>query len=82
MCSGSAERRTDYGSIDTPVLPRILVPFRRQPGLGKRLLTQTEEIGLPLGLCFLGCVGLGLGYLLEPQGGPQRRARLREKGRA
>ena len=60
------------------------MPFRHQPGLEKRLLTQAEEMGLPLGLCLLGCVGLGvgLGYLLEPQGGPQRRAWLREKGRA
>jgi hypothetical protein len=57
------------------------VPFRRQPGLGERLLTQVEELSLPLGL--LGCVGLGvgLGYLLEPRGGPQRRAWLREKAR-
>jgi len=65
------------------VLTRTRVPFRRQPGLGERLLTQAEEMKLPLGLCLLGCVGLGvgMGYLLEPQGGPQRRALLREKAR-
>jgi hypothetical protein len=50
---------------------RTRVPFRRQPGLS-------------LGICLVGTVGLGvgLGYLLEPQGGPQRRARLYEKARA
>lgn len=60
------------------------MPFRRQPELGERLRTQVKERSLPLGLCLLGSVGLGvgLGYLLEPQGGPQRRARLREKARA
>jgi len=42
---------------------------------------QAEALGLPVGLSLVGCVGLGvgLGYLLEPQGGPQRRAWLREK---
>ena len=59
-------------------------PFQRQPGLGERLRTQAAEMGRPLGLCLLGCIGLGAGlvYLLEPQGGPQRRARLRERVRA
>jgi hypothetical protein len=63
---------------------RTRVPFRRQPGLGERLRTQAEERGLSLGLCLVGTVGLGvgLGYFLEPQGGPQRRARLYEKARA
>jgi hypothetical protein len=52
------------------------MPFGHQPGLGEQLRTQAEEWSLPLGL--LGCVGLGvgLGVLLEPQGGAQRRARL------
>ena len=78
------DTRRTLGRQAQAVLPRTRVPFRHQPGLEKRLLTQAEEMGLPLGLCLLGCVGLGvgLGYLLEPQGGPQRRARLREKGRA
>ncbi len=64
-------------------LARTRAPFRRQPGLGERLRTQAEERGLSLGLWLLGSVGLGvgLGYLLEPQGGPQRRAQLREKAR-
>jgi hypothetical protein len=76
-------RRT-LGRQAQAALARTRVPFRRQPGLGERLLTQVEERGLPLGLCLLGCAGLGvgLGYLLEPQGGPQRRAQLREKVRA
>ena len=36
------------------------------------------------GLCLLGCIGLGAGmvYLLEPSGGPRRRALLRDKMRA
>ena len=53
-------------------LARTRAPFRRQPGLGERLRTQAEERGLSLGLWLLGSVGLGvgLGYLLEPQGGP------------
>jgi len=60
------------------------VPFRRQPGLGERLLTQAEQLGMTTGIVLVGCVGLGAGlvWLLEPQGGPQRRARLREKVRA
>jgi hypothetical protein len=44
-------------------------PFRRQPGLGERLLAQAEQLGM------------GLGYLLACQGSPQQRARLREKAR-
>jgi hypothetical protein len=66
------------------VLATTRLPFRHQPGFGERLRTQAEEMGLPLGLCLLGGVGLGAGlmYLLEPQGGPQRRARLRETVRA
>jgi len=59
-------------------------PFRRQPGLGERLRTQAEQLGMTTGLALVGCVGLGAGlvWLLEPQGGPQRRARLRETVRA
>ena len=53
-------RRT-LGRQAQAVLPRTRVPFRHQPGLEKRLLTQAEEMGLPLGLCLLGCVGLGVG---------------------
>jgi len=63
---------------------RARVPFRRQLGLGERLRKQTEELGLPLGLCLLGGVGLGAGLvaLLEPHGGPRWRAWLREQARA
>ena len=45
-------------------------PFRRQPGLGERLLTQAEERSLPVGFYLLGGVGLGAGLvaLLEPRG--------------
>jgi hypothetical protein len=65
-------------------LARTRRPFRRQPGLGERLLTQAAQIGIPTGLVLLGCIGLGAGMvaLLEPQGGPRRRARLRDKARA
>jgi hypothetical protein len=78
------DTRRTLGRQARAALPRTRVLFRRPPGPGKRLLPQAEERGLPLGLCLLGCVGLGvgLGYLLEPQGGPQRRAWLLEKGRA
>src|SRR5262245_61966093 len=78
------DTRRTLGQQAQAVLATRRMPFRRQPGLGERLRTQAEELGLPLGLGLLGCVGLGvgLGYLLEPQGGPQRRARLLEKGRA
>ena len=78
------DTRRTLGRQAQAVLARTRVPVRRQPGLGERLLTQAEGMGLPLGLGLLGCVGLGvgLGYLLEPQGGPQRRAQLREKVRA
>jgi len=75
------DTRRTLGRQAQAVLATRRMPFRRQPELGERLRTQTEELGLPLGLSLLGCVGLGvgLGYLLEPRGGPQRRAWLREK---
>jgi hypothetical protein len=59
------------------------MPFRRQPGLGERLRTQAEALRLPLGLSLLGGIGLGAGLvaLLEPYGGPRRRAWLREHAR-
>jgi hypothetical protein len=59
-------------------------PFRRQLGLGERLLTQAEQLGMTTGVVLVSCVGLGVGlsYLLAPQSGPQRRAWLREKARA
>ena len=65
-------------------LARAQEPFRPQPGLGERLLTQAEDLGVPGGLFLLGCVGLGAGlvYMLEPYEGPQRRAQLRDKARA
>jgi len=58
-------------------------PFRRQPGLGERLLAQAEQRGTSTGLVLMGCVGLGvgLGYLWACQGSPQQHARLREKAR-
>jgi len=75
------DTRRTLGRQAHAVFATSRMPSRRQPGLGKRLLTQVEELSLPLGR--LGCVGLGvgLGYLLEPRGGPQRRAWLREKAR-
>jgi hypothetical protein len=78
------DTRQTLGRQAQAVLTARRRPFRRQPGLGERLFTQVEELGLPVGLGLLGCigVGMGLGYLLEPQGGPQRRAWLREKARA
>jgi hypothetical protein len=78
------DTRRTLGRQAQAVLAKPRLPFRHQPGLGERLRTQAEEMGLPLGLSLLGCFGLGAGlvYLLEPQGGPQRRARLREKARA
>jgi hypothetical protein len=66
------------------VLATTRRPFRRQPGLGERLLAQAEQLGTTTGMVLVGCIGLGvgLGYLLARQGGPQRRARLREQARA
>jgi hypothetical protein len=60
------------------VLATRRLPFRHQPALEERRRPQGEAGGLSLG--FLGWVGLGvgLGSLLEPQGGPQRRAWLRD----
>ena len=65
------------------VLATTRRPFRRQPGLGERLLAQAEQLGTTTGMVLVGCVGLGvgLGYLLARQGGPQLRARLRTYGR-
>jgi hypothetical protein len=77
------DTRRTLGRQAQAVLTRTRLPFRRQPSLGQRLLMQAEEMGLPLGLGILGCVGLGvgLGYLLTYQGSPQQRVRLREKAR-
>jgi hypothetical protein len=78
------DTRRTLGRQVQATVARAHMPFRRQPSLGERLRTQAGERGLSLGLCLLGSVGLGvgLGYLLEPHGGPQRRARLYEKARA
>jgi hypothetical protein len=77
------DTRRTLGRQAQTVLAARSIPFRRPPGFGERLLSQVESLGLPIGLVLAGCVGLGvgLGYLLEPQGGPQRRAWLREKAR-
>lgn len=58
-------------------------PFRRQPGLGERLLAQAEQLGTTTGMVLVGCLGLGvgLGYLWACQGRPEQRARLWEKVR-
>jgi hypothetical protein len=65
------------------VLATTRRPFRRQPGLGERLLAQAEQLGTTTGMVLVGCVGLGvgLGYLLACQSSPQLRGRLREKAR-
>ena len=65
------------------VLATTRRPFRRQPGLGERLLAQAEQLGTTTGMVLVGCIGLGvgLGYLLARQGGSQQRARLREQAR-
>jgi hypothetical protein len=74
------ETRRTMGRQAQAMLATRRMPFKRQPGMEERWRTQVEEWGLPLGLGLLGCVGLGvgLGALFEPQGGPQRRARLGE----
>jgi hypothetical protein len=75
------DTRRAFGRQAQVVLATSRMPFRNQPEIGERLRTQDEGLSLPLGLTLLSCVGLGvgLGYLLEPRGGPQRRAWLREK---
>jgi hypothetical protein len=78
------DTRRTLGRQAQAVLATRSMPFRRPPRLGERLRIQAKALGLPVGLGLLGCVGLGvgLGYLLEPKGGPQRRAWLREQARA
>jgi hypothetical protein len=65
------------------VLATTRRPFQRQARLGKRLLTQAEQLGTTTGMVLMGCVGLGvgLGYLWACQGASQQRARWREKAR-
>jgi hypothetical protein len=65
------------------VLATTRRPFRRQPGLGERLLAQAAQLGTTTSMVLVGCVGLGvgLGYLLARQGGSQQRARRREHAR-
>lgn len=79
-----ADTRRTLDRQGQAALVRTRGPFRRQPGLGERLQTEAAGRGLSRGLCLLGGVGLGvgLGYFLDRQEGPQRRARLREKARA
>ena len=76
-------RRT-LGRQAQAILATPRIPFRRQPGLRERLRTQAAQPGLTPGIVMVGCVGLGAGLvaLLKPQGGPQRRAWLRETARA
>jgi hypothetical protein len=66
------------------LLARPHRPLRRQPGLGAKLLTQAEQLGLSPGLCLLGCVGVGAGllYMLEPSGGARPLALIRDTARA
>jgi hypothetical protein len=78
------DTRRTLGRQARAALATRSMPFSRLPELGERPRTQAEARGLPVGLGLIGCIGLGvgLGYLLEPQGGPQRRAWLREQARA
>jgi len=78
------ETRRTLGQQAQAVLATARRPFQRQLGLGERLRTQAAQPGMTTGVALVGGVGLGAGLvaLLEPQGGPQRRAWLREKARA
>jgi len=78
------DTRRTLGRQAQAVRATTRMPFRHQPGFGERLLTQATQLGMTTGVILVGCVGLGAGLiaLLEPQGGPQRRAWLREKARA
>ena len=60
------------------VLTTHRLPCRHQPALEERRRPQGEAGGLSLGVLGWVGVGVGLGSLLEPQGGPQRRAWLRD----
>jgi hypothetical protein len=78
------DTRRTLGQQAQAVLATTRRPFRRQPGLGERLRTQVAQRRMTTGVVLVGGVGLGAGLvaLLEPQGGPQRRAWLREHARA
>jgi len=78
------ETRRTLGQQAQAVLATARRPFQRQLGLGERLRTQAAQPGMTTGIALVGGVGLGAGLvaLLEPQGGPQRRAWLREHARA
>jgi hypothetical protein len=75
----------EKGAARRDAVREHVADYRYQTGalLDDTRRTLTAERGLPLGLCLLGCVGLGAGVvsLLAPQGGPQRRAWLREQVR-
>jgi hypothetical protein len=78
------DTRRTLGQQAQAVLAMPRRPFTRQPGLGERRRTQAAPRAMTIGIALVGGVGLGAGLvaLLEPQGGPQRRAWLREQARA
>jgi len=76
--------RQTLGQQAPAALAQTSIPSGLRRGLEAARHFQGEDTRLPLGLCLLGSMGLGAGlaYLLEPQGGPQRRAKLCEYARA
>ena len=78
------EQTYTLGQQARGLLTQARTPLRGGYDLGEMWRERAEQIGGAKGLLMLGCVGLGVGlmYMLDPNGGTRRRALVHDKTRA
>jgi hypothetical protein len=78
------EQTRTLGQQARGLLTQSHTPLSGGYGPGAMWRERAEQIGGTKGLLMLGCVGLGVGlmYLLDPNGGTRRRALVRDKTRS
>jgi len=78
------EQTRTLGQQARGLLAQAHTPLSGGYGLGDMWRERAEQIGGTKGLLMLGCVGLGVGlmYMLDPNGGTRRRALVRDKTRS